>query len=634
MMTETTQHQDAITANGRLHSSDNSDRSVTHNSSLHPSNDSASDNDASERPVREKLKKTSIASIPKSGLNPPRNDFAIEPESRIEGQRSREDSSAAHEPVKAEVVPRGRPLRKRSFDDLEPEEDSVGDRSIAEPSGHVRKRSRDVRLGEEIKGDERLRRPGQIPVQEEEEGEEGMLDKDLGAPRSGDKKQITNDLSRSSDQDVVDQEMRDSAFSPRKKRSRDQFDTETHREQKIPATEEAKAHRRSEENERDGTCLQNGNIDHPGAQPVHDLQEKSITEKPTEAKGLSTRNVTDAAPSSSLNATGAAKPPSADQRPLADGDITSQQTQTSTAAFASSGFAALSGSSTSPFGTLGAKTISINASPFASVIASDVQRLGGSEMTSKELKAATNGTFGSAAANTASGFSAIGPPNFSTAGATNLRTFGGSTSGSGFGSGFGGAPKLTSFAAPTGDAKWGSDSPEVKRFGAPNQDPEDEESSGCGDEAEETKAEQNEEADGRFQQQGSKFTDISGSQRRITQYLIVETGEDGEETIFSSPRAALFRFDGSSWKEGGRGMFKFNVRGQTSDAATEAQKSGRFIMRAHQTYRVLLNEPVFKDMLVGDAKGNEPKSRSFAFAVIEKGKAVPHMIRVGDFFPP
>ena len=77
-------------------------------------------------------------------------------------------------------------------------------------------------------------------------------------------------------------------------------------------------------------------------------------------------------------------------------------------------------------------------------------------------------------------------------------------------------------------------------------------------------------------------------------------------------------------------MFKFNVLGQPPDEATKAQRGGRFIMRAHQTYRVLLNEPVFKEMLVGDAKGSEPKSRSFAFAVIEKGKAVPHMIRVRD----
>ena len=630
MMTETTQHQEAATANGRLHSSDNPDLSVTQRSSLYPSNDSASDNDASEKPVREKLKKTSIASIPKSGPNPSRNDFAIESDSRIEGRSSAEVSSNAQEPLKAEAERRGRPLRKRSFDDLEAEDDAAGDRSIAETSGHSRKRSRDVRTGEEIKGDERLRIPGQIPVQEEEEGEAGMLDRELSGSKAGDQEQITNDLSRSSDQDVADQEMRDSAFSPRKKRSRDQLDTETYREQKIPATEEAKAHRRSEENERDGTLLQNGNIDHLKVQPVQDQQEKSIGKKSTDLNGQSTTNVEDAASSSSLNVIDSAKPPSADQPPHISGDTANQQTQTSAAAFASSGFAALSGSTTSPFGTLGANTISTGASPFASVAASGVKGPGGSEMADKDPKVAANGTFGSAAASATSGFGAIGASSFGTAGTSNLRAFGGSALGSGFGGGFGGAPKLTSFATPTGDAKWGSGAIEVKPFGASNQDLEDEEASGSEDEAEETKAEENEEADGRFQQQGSKFTGISGSQCRITYYLIVETGEDGEETIFSSPRAALFRFDGSSWKEGGRGMFKFNVRGQISDVATEAQKSGRFIMRAHQTYRVLLNEPVFKEMLVGDAKGNEPKSRSFAFAVIEKGKAVPHMIRVSD----
>ena len=51
-------------------------------------------------------------------------------------------------------------------------------------------------------------------------------------------------------------------------------------------------------------------------------------------------------------------------------------------------------------------------------------------------------------------------------------------------------------------------------------------------------------------------------------------------------------------------------------------------MRAHQTYRVLLNAPVFKQMSVGDSRGSEPTGKSFAFAVIEEGKPVPHMVKV------
>ena len=51
-------------------------------------------------------------------------------------------------------------------------------------------------------------------------------------------------------------------------------------------------------------------------------------------------------------------------------------------------------------------------------------------------------------------------------------------------------------------------------------------------------------------------------------------------------------------------------------------------MRAHQTYRVLLNAPVFKGMVIGDGKGNEPTGKSFAFGVIEEGKLIPHMVKV------
>ena len=51
-------------------------------------------------------------------------------------------------------------------------------------------------------------------------------------------------------------------------------------------------------------------------------------------------------------------------------------------------------------------------------------------------------------------------------------------------------------------------------------------------------------------------------------------------------------------------------------------------MRAHQTYRVLLNAPVFKQMQIGDGKGNEPTGKSFLFAVIENAKPVAHMVKV------
>ena len=278
MMTETTQHHDAATEIGMQHAGDTRDPSITHSSSPHPATDSASDNDTSERPVREKLKKTSIASIPKSGTNPPRNGVAIQPTPGVAPQNPEKGSLGGQEAVKAEPEPRGRPLRKRSFDDLEAEEDTAGDRTVADQSGHSRKRSRDVRVGEDIKGDERVPGTGQVSVQEEDEDEAGMVDKDLRESRGWETEEIAKNLPPSSHQDDADQEMRDSAFSPRKKRSRDQFDTEGYREQKIPATEEAKAHRRSEENEREETLLDSNNGERANGESVEDERKKFINQ--------------------------------------------------------------------------------------------------------------------------------------------------------------------------------------------------------------------------------------------------------------------------------------------------------------------------------------------------------------------
>ena len=51
-------------------------------------------------------------------------------------------------------------------------------------------------------------------------------------------------------------------------------------------------------------------------------------------------------------------------------------------------------------------------------------------------------------------------------------------------------------------------------------------------------------------------------------------------------------------------------------------------MRAHQTFRLLLNAPILKEMKFGDSRGNEPAGKSFSFAVIEDGKLTPYMVKV------
>lgn len=117
--------------------------------------------------------------------------------------------------------------------------------------------------------------------------------------------------------------------------------------------------------------------------------------------------------------------------------------------------------------------------------------------------------------------------------------------------------------------------------------------------------------------------------RILIDKTLVGTGEDGEQSIFSSPRANLYSWNGSAWKEGGRGTFKLNVSLPMSEGKTKVQKSGRFIMRAHQTFRVMLNTPVFKQMKIGDSKGNEPIGKSLSFSVIENGKPTPYLLKAG-----
>lgn len=255
--------------------------------SLTPTTDSISDNDTGEKPVREKLKKTSLASMSghivegqESAFNENEGISASDPMHR--------DSLPEKQTNKKGVEPRGRPVKKRSFDDPDtPEADGheAAREHVAKLSanGHLRKRSRDVRVGETPMED---RRPllAKSPVQEEtEDAAHGVemseacfsgpkrsvdtrspatealsqvkMEQDKQSHDITDPKQYVSGIARHDDvaeteKESADQDMRDSASSPRRKRSRDQFDTEADREQKIPATEEARAHRRSDELER------------------------------------------------------------------------------------------------------------------------------------------------------------------------------------------------------------------------------------------------------------------------------------------------------------------------------------------------------------------------------------------------
>ena len=304
---------------------------------------------------------------------------------------------------------------------------------------------------------------------------------------------------------------------------------------------------------------------------------------------------------------------------------------TSKASFATSGFAALSKSSLSPFSTHNSlSTTANNATPFGSVLwRKNPEDLQTDEVPVERVDHVRTTSSGAKASSTSLGFGMKGPSPFASSTALTPNAFAGATFGSGFGSTFGGT-KLSSFAAPFGDAKWGGEGDVVTSFGAPAKDDEDDERSeseeeGLGDAA---KEQEGGEVNDKFQQQDGKCPLISSFSEGLVKEKSVDTGEEGEESIFSSTRVNLYSWNGTAWKEGGRGTFKLNVPISKLNEAPSVQKTGRFIMRAHQTYRVLLNTPVFKQMEIGDSKGNEPQGKYVSFAVIEDRKPTPYKIRV------
>ena len=473
---------------------------------LAPSGDSASDGDAGERPIREKLKKTSIASIPKYGIaeaNATTDEPEEHPDTVMASQEATEETSPDIQHVGAEVRERGRPHKKRSFDDIDAVEASKDDPLDASMSAHARKRSRDIRSVDGKKSASRRRSP-EVSLQEESEAIESQK-QDSALRDELEDTTIKENVSKPPSE-TADHEMHETVLSPKKKRSRDQFESESHREQKIAATDENRARRRSSEEDRPETAgsgivesstveqsKQNGNVIIP-TEPSTETEAAKLrsTVSASQQTVLSCINVLMLPfklPSGSGFAnTSAASPfstlsgkPSVFKVPSSFGiNTANQETQTSSSAFASSGYAALSGSSTSAFGTLGAASISTSSplldsrSPVASSTTTETSTLSG---------------FGSSVPG---GFGSAGKSSFASAGASGFGTLGTSTFGSAFGRGFGEGNKLSSFAAPVGDTKIGGAKPKI--FGASeDSDEEDGTSEGgedhAGEGVEETEAE-------------------------------------------------------------------------------------------------------------------------------------------------
>ncbi|KAL8760657.1 MAG: hypothetical protein Q9184_003172 [Pyrenodesmia sp. 2 TL-2023] len=583
MTPETTphEHEQQRTTTSDVIPSDHHDHDLKQ---LRPSTDNyASDNDASERPVREKLKKTSIASMPRNDAIAKSIDATVESILSTRDEDSQQRSSSDDETPSPKSESRGRLSRKRSYDDTVDSAGVAGEASSEihdDDDGdakHARKRSRDVRAGHTLVTESPSTPPAQMsPPRESQSGKSGSNDE-------------------------IDQEIDDSAQSPRKKRSREEFDVEAQRGQKIAATDEAKAYRRSEDSEGVQPSLSEGK----GAFTVDSTvreEQSPTTEKPSILQNPRS-------PPTELEPSSPEAPEPSSQKAPEDPIAEQKAAEKVPTSFAASGFAAMSNSSKSPFGTFGTSTSSVFRPTPASTSDSPAKASKSAD-DPQNAQTATSTTSGntpspfltSAASTEPSGF------GFGANGAAPKPSgFGGSVFGSAFMNKGATAPKLTSFAAPTGDLAPPKPAESTKAFGTQAEDSAEEEG-GSDDEANPDEVGvKDDEIDSRFHQQQE-----------------VETGEAGEVPIFTSSRAQLYYYDSGGWHEKGKGAFKLNV------AESDNEKKARFIMRAHQTYRVLLNQPVFKRMQVGGSKGQEPSGKNFSFAVIDQGRPTPHLLKLSD----
>lgn len=273
----------------------------------------------------------------------------------------------------------------------------------------------------------------------------------------------------------------------------------------------------------------------------------------------------------------------------------SDQPQTSDAAFKKSGFGTFASSNASPFAAA-AKTNA--SSPFGAGAGNKL-----SSFASKPAApASTSGGFGSLGGTTSS---------FATASSAGGSAFGGSLGGSAFGSAIGGKPGLSAFGA--GGSITGLNEKTAPEFGAA-------ENKAASDSEGDDDA-----ADDQDGEAGAKEPERRTSQPLLSATGPIETGEENEEAVWTG-RAKLYTFvsqDGKrSWQERGVGPLKLNV-------TREEPNKARFVLRADGTHRLLLNVAVTSQLRFGDASGGEPNDGKLLFAApTATGDIESHMLRV------
>jgi Ran-binding protein 3 len=581
------------------------------------SSEGSSDSEGGERPVRDKLKKTSIAGLSSKaqastdkGPHPLHESISSEP-------------AQVDAPDHAPTSSRGRPARKRSFDDLQNDEFTAASQAeVDEPEPaknghHKRMRSRDISSGEHVSLAGLSENGITTPLEGEEEESDMDAQKSPGGPGVLVDATIDDDFTKIPEDSTEPESM----LSPKKKRSRDQSDKE------------------------DGSTLDPSDLLPPsGSQKESEPDKKRYREEEQAAfLGVDEPTLT-SAPSNAFANASTASPFSSFASPKKS-SLLPETKPAEPSAFKSSGLSAFASSENSPFGAIGSTS----------------SGFGGTTSSGGFVSAATSSGFISATAS--SGFGAVSATSaFGNAratspfGGTSIAGFGSlgglpSTAGFGSSSGFGGGiagglrgdlgnpsailgeGRSTFAGLPSSKAMFGLPSTtKQKAFGAPEADDDSRSGDESGSEKDEDgEPEETQVREARLKERTDRVYSRLCNPYHSTNTLLGETGEEDEEVVIKC-RAKLYYFENREWKERGIGDLKINVRFELKEGSDEEapqfERKARIIMRTEHVHRVVLNTPIFKGMKVGNQSGDEPNGKFLNLAGMENGKPALFMLKV------
>lgn len=513
-----------------------------------------------ERTTREKLKKTSINALSKATGGGVTGDQTI-------GESVPDATSTAN------GNPRGRPSKKRSFEDVRDEQASPAENGTIEAKrvGHKRMRSREVTQSG-------------VATYSNDTGSPIELEADVDADEAPGGAAVMVDIHVESDPNA----------------------------QSAPTVEEKILEEEDTTETSSRAIARSGLSKGANAVSIEDTDATSDTGKDPE---VSLKAGAGFANASTLSPFGDVKSPkSAEDKPEAK-----QLSPASSSAFASSGLAAFASQDKSPFGAAATAKSAGGFGGGSTGFGSGSTGFGGGSTGFGSV-----GGFGGGAAPSSFGAS---PSPFGA-----KSTFGGSGFGSASSGGFGGTTKgFGGGSAPKSFAATSS-----SRFGSKSKD-EDEEEEGSEDEEQQNEVPDDEKQDSRFHRQDGQYTRCTcRTDANLCSVATGEEGEDtvfmARAKLYHFEKEWKERGTGvikiNMVRHPADNEADEEVKDLEAGEETHSETRARVIMRTDGVHRVILNTGVFKDMKVGTQDDEEPTGKTMFLGGLEEGKPRLFQIKV------